>query len=315
MSRKRRMSSGEMASGGANAYNEFGLLHENATEQGVPVHNLPWGSRVEVDGAEQRISAIRWGTDDPALVLLHGGGQNAHTWDSLIVRLGPRWPALAVDLTGHGHSSGWVSADAVRMALDIDPMLDRYIREPVTLCGMSLGGIVAVVVAAMRPDLVSRLILVDMLPGVGGKHAHHILAGLNGPSSFDSFDDLWSRMTEVIPDRSVSELRRGILHNAAQQPDGTWRWRYRRAPTHGEWSIPDTSSFWPYLEGCTVPVMLVRGTRSTSVLEERDEGELLSRVPTAQIVHCDAGHNIQSDAPRCLASHIGTFAGQPGTKP
>ena len=37
-------------------------------------------------------------------MFLHGGGQNAHTWDTVIVGLGE--PALAVDLPGHGHS-GW----------------------------------------------------------------------------------------------------------------------------------------------------------------------------------------------------------------
>ena len=38
------------------------------------------------------------------MIFLHGGGQNAHTWDTVIVGLGE--PALAVDLPGHGHS-GW----------------------------------------------------------------------------------------------------------------------------------------------------------------------------------------------------------------
>ena len=184
MSPERRVSSAEMAMRGPNAYDEFGLLHENAAELGVSVHNLPWGSRVKVDGPDNMTSAIRWGTDDPRLVLLHGGGQNAHTWDSLIVSLGHRWPALAVDLPGHGHSAGSVSTDAVRVAYEIGPMLDRYVREPVTLCGMSLGGLVAVIVAATRPSLVSRLMLVDVLPGVGGSKAGHILATLNGPNSF-----------------------------------------------------------------------------------------------------------------------------------
>ena len=171
MSPTRRLSSAEMALDAPNTYDEFGLLHENAAELGVPVHNLPRGSRVEIHGPDYMTSAIRWGTDDPALVLLHGGGQNAHTWDSLIVWLGTRWPALAVDLPGHGHSAGSISTDAVRLANEIGPLLDRYIRKPVTVCGMSLGGLVAVVAAATRPHLISRLILVDVLPGVGGGKA------------------------------------------------------------------------------------------------------------------------------------------------
>ena len=187
--------------------------------------NLPRGCRVEVDGPGHMISAIRWGTDEPSLVLLHGGGQNAHTWDSLIVWLGSRWPALAVDLPGHGHSAGSVSTDPAQLAYEIGPLLDRHIRKPATVCGMSLGGLVAVVIAATRPHLVSRLILVDVLPGVGGDKAGHILASLNGPSSFDSFEELVARTMAAVPDRTEGELRRGVLHNAVQQPDGTWRWR------------------------------------------------------------------------------------------
>ncbi len=303
----------EMALGGPNAYAEFGLLHENAAEQNLPTDNLPIGSRVEMGGPADTTSAIRWGTEDPVVVLLHGGGQNAHTWDSLIVLLGKAWPALAIDLPGHGHSGGRFSSDAKQLAQAIKPTLDRHIREPVVLCGTSLGGLVALVVAAIWPDLVSHLILVDVLPGVDGANAGAILAFLNGPGSFDCFEELVAGTAAAFPDRPVSELRRGILHNAAQQPDGSWRWRYSRSQSDAEeLTVPDTSSLWPYLERCVKPVMLVRGTRSTSVLRPMHDAELHRRVPSAQIKYCDAGHNIHSDSPRCLAAHMETFARQVG---
>ena len=49
------------------------------------------------------ISALKWGDEPPQVVFLHGGGQNAHTWDTVILGLGV--PALAVDLPGHGRSA------------------------------------------------------------------------------------------------------------------------------------------------------------------------------------------------------------------
>ena len=49
------------------------------------------------------ISALKFGDGPPRVVFLHGGGQNAHTWDTVIVGLGE--PALAVDLPGHGRSA------------------------------------------------------------------------------------------------------------------------------------------------------------------------------------------------------------------
>jgi esterase len=75
---------------------EFGLLPENAEQAGV-AGPLPSVRRVEAGG----ISALQWGDSSPRVVFFHGGGQNAHTWDTVIVGLGV--PALAVDLPGHGH--------------------------------------------------------------------------------------------------------------------------------------------------------------------------------------------------------------------
>ena len=69
-------------------YDEFALVAENAAEMGVawPAEHMP--RRVAFTlGTGQKLSVIRWGEADPELVFLHGGGQNAHTWDSVIVAL------------------------------------------------------------------------------------------------------------------------------------------------------------------------------------------------------------------------------------
>ena len=77
---------------------EFALLPENAEQAGV-TGPLPAVHRVDM-GA---ISALQWGDSAPRVVFFHGGGQNAHTWDTVIVGFGQ--PALAMDLPGHGHSA------------------------------------------------------------------------------------------------------------------------------------------------------------------------------------------------------------------
>ena len=47
-------------------------------------------------------SALIWGDEPPEIVLLHGGAQNAHTWDTVALALDR--PLVAIDLPGHGHS-------------------------------------------------------------------------------------------------------------------------------------------------------------------------------------------------------------------
>ena len=85
-------------------YDEFGLFHQNAEEFGIELHDPPVVERVSVDvGGGAQISALRWGRAAPELVLLHGGAQNAHTWDTVALALDR--PLVAIDLPGHGHSS------------------------------------------------------------------------------------------------------------------------------------------------------------------------------------------------------------------
>ena len=85
-------------------YDEFGLFHENAAEWGLPFDTPPVVRREYVDVAPDRsLSALVWGTADPQLVLLHGGAQNAHTWDTVALALGR--PLVAIDLPGHGYSA------------------------------------------------------------------------------------------------------------------------------------------------------------------------------------------------------------------
>ena len=69
-------------------YEEFGLLHENAAEVGLTLSDDLAVRRTHVEVAPgRRVSAIVWGVDDPEIVLLHGGAQNAHTWDTVAIAL------------------------------------------------------------------------------------------------------------------------------------------------------------------------------------------------------------------------------------
>src|SRR3954447_3536977 len=112
------------------------------------------------------LSVIEWGDERPELVLLHGGGQNAHTWDGVALALGR--PLLAIDLPGHGHSD-WRDDHRylpAENAAAVEVMVREHAPDAKAVVGMSLGGLTALVLAAAAPDLVRRLILVDVTPGV-----------------------------------------------------------------------------------------------------------------------------------------------------
>src|SRR4051812_28099751 len=69
-------------------YDEFGLFHENAEEFGLPYDGPPVVRRVSVELEPGRhLSGLVWGNGQPELVLIHGGAQNAHTWDTVAMAL------------------------------------------------------------------------------------------------------------------------------------------------------------------------------------------------------------------------------------
>jgi len=293
-------------------YDEFAYFHENASEWEIPYDGPPTVARVETTLPDGRqISSLRWGTDPCRLVLVHGGAQNAHTWDTVALALGE--PLLAPDLPGHGHSDSpatGAGTTPAANAADLAPVIDAHAPDAGLVVGMSLGGLSAIVLAARRPDLVRRLVLVDVTPGVTGEKAKAIHDFVRGPATFPSFDELLERTMQFNPTRTESSLRRGILHNATQLDDGSWVWRHRRDDSavmgdNEETDLPrDLTGLWDDLEAFTGPVTLVRGMREQSVVADDDVIELQRRCPDADVVEVDAGHSVQGDQPIVLAEII-----------
>ncbi len=298
-------------------YDEFGLFHENIAEYELDVVELPAVERVDTTvgepGSQRSVSALRWGSGPVEIVYLHGGAQNAHTWDTVALGLGR--PALAVDLPGHGHSD-WRADGAynpMNLADDVAAVVAAHAPEAQVVVGMSLGGLTAMELAVRHPDLVRSLVMVDITPGVNAAKTKAITDFVDGPQEFASFDDLLARTIEHNPTRSESSLRRGILHNAHPQPDGSWQWRYdrgsharaREASTAAA-PVDDTeqalSPLWDHFESISCPITLVRGSLSP-VVDDDDVAEARRRQPELAVHVVDgAGHSVQGDRPVELAA-------------
>jgi pimeloyl-ACP methyl ester carboxylesterase len=304
------------------AYDEFGLFHENAEEYGIPYDGPPVVRRefVEIQPGFS-LSALVWGSAEPELVFLHGGAQNAHTWDTVALALGR--PLVTIDLPGHGHSDASPEALSPQSnARAVAAAVRALAPQAKVVVGMSLGGLTTIALAAEAPDLVRQMVLVDITPGVTGQKSQAITAFVNGPKTFPSYEELLARTIEHNPTRTEASLRRGILHNALQTEDGSWVWRYRRfdqpsplgdaaaAPTDGK-SLEDRySPLWDMLAAVEVPVLLVRGMLKQSVVDDADEDEFRRRVADHRVERIEnAGHSVQGDTPLELAALIADFVG------
>ncbi|UXA07193.1 alpha/beta hydrolase [Mycobacterium sp. SMC-2] len=280
---------------------EFSLLSENAEQAGV-TGPLPDVRRVEAGAGEGKISALRWGGSPPRIVFLHGGGQNAHTWDTVVVGLGE--PALAVDLPGHGHS-GWREDGDYSPQLNADalvPALREHAPTADLVVGMSLGGLTAIRLAAVAPDLVSELVLIDVTPSALQRHSEMTkeqqgtVALMHGEREFPSFGAMLDLTIAAAPHREVKALRRGVFHNSRRLDNGNWTWRYDAIR-----KFPDFDVLWDDVDRLSAPITLIRGGKSGFVSDE-DAAELSRRTRhfrTAHVVE-NAGHSVQSDQPLAL---------------
>ena len=275
---------------------EFALLPENAAQAGAS-GPLPAVVRVE----RGPVSALRWGSD-PKTVFLHGGGQNAHTWDTVILGLG--LPALAIDLPGHGRSQWREDGDygPKLNAAAVEPMIRELASGADLVVGMSLGGLTAMRLAVAAPELVRKLVMVDVTPSAPERHEQMTeaqmgaVALVRGGRSFPSFQAMVDVAVAASPQRSRESLRRGVFHNARRLDDGTWTWRYDTFRKGDGFA-----GLWDDVPALATPTTLVRGANSFFV-DDHDAAEFARTAPGFQrvIVVPDSGHSVQGDQPRAL---------------
>ena len=142
-------------------------LHEAAREAGVQFHEntVPQSNFIEANGL--KFHYLEWGdrTNQP-IMMLHGMGQTAHSWDFAALALCDRFYVVALDQRGHGDSD-WdadtnYSLDAYQS--DLVSVLTALGLDNIVMMGLSMGGRNAFTYAADHPCQVSGLIVVDSAP-------------------------------------------------------------------------------------------------------------------------------------------------------
>jgi 3-oxoadipate enol-lactonase len=123
----------------------------------------------EIDGATIHCVGPVGPADGHALALVNALGCDLRIWDDVAPRLTGRTRLLRYDKRGHGLSDLGADGDGSieRHALDLAVLLQRRMTRPAVICGLSIGGLVAMALALTRPDLVCGLILCDTAPRIG----------------------------------------------------------------------------------------------------------------------------------------------------
>lgn len=293
---------------------EFSFLPAQARALGV---DAPPVERVSLPLADGRtLSGLRWGQAPPRVTLLHGAGLNAHTWDTTLLSLG--LPALALDLPGHGDSSWRDDAAYVGRVLapDVAAALDAWTDGPQVLVGHSLGGLTAAAVAASRPDLVARVIIVDITPGIDPTAGPaQLRAFFAGPTDWAAREELVEKALSFGLGGSREAAERGVFLNTRVRPDGRVEWKHHfahlaaaAANAGSDGSSPDAvravlaTTGWDDVAAVRAPLTLLRGDHG--FVTAQDAEEFVRRAPTAEVRVAPTGHNVQEEDPAGLARVI-----------
>ena len=227
------------------------------------------------DAKAVRLNYLDYGSSsDQPLVMLHGGAWRWQEYLSLIPSLGQGWHIYALDLRGNGRS-GWV-ADTYRLQdfAEDNAEFVRRLNAPAALVGHSIGGVIALMVAARCPDKVRALIIEDS-PLTLNNYKRII------DSSRDMFG-LWLRLKESA--QSEQELSMALADAYRDYPGVTSAWilffagcLWQLDPTFFNALLHDFESFtqgYDYtdiLARVRCPVLFLRGETKLGAVMTDDE--------------------------------------------
>ncbi|PYN96473.1 MAG: alpha/beta hydrolase [Candidatus Rokuibacteriota bacterium] len=277
----------------------------------MPV-NAPFADRsLTVHG--QRFHLTEWGpAQGPAVLFLHGVTGHARTWDHEAAALASRFRIFALDQRGHGDTDPPPDGDYSLSALagDIAAVIDALGLTRVSIVGLSLGGRAAIVYAALHPERMERLMVVDIGPDIaaaGRTRVGSLLAG--SPEHFASMEDAIAQARVSNPRYDDALLGERVRHGLRPLPDGGYTWKYDRAirdgVRNGRWR--EDLDVWPLWTSVTCPTLIVRGAES-DVLSPEIATQMIEARPQARLVEVpDAGHTVPGDQPAQFLELLRTF--------
>ncbi len=276
---------------------------------------------------------------DPAFIMVHGLRDSAHALLPMARELiagGSRLRILLPELRGHGDSDH-PSANAYALAnfvMDLHAVYERFAPTGAALFGHSLGGHITTKFAAMFPERVPALILVE---GLGPPHRpheddaelevaafremllHRLAPGHGRGRPIEDIDDVIARLRRNNP-RLSADAAAGLAPHLVRHTEAGWRWAFdpRASSVFVGTSRAWNETFWRQVKA---PTCIISGTLSHEYWGREmpaaqfsghfAEGEMEARAGAfANHEHHwfdGSGHMVHYDEPDRLAETCRTF--------
>jgi pimeloyl-ACP methyl ester carboxylesterase len=265
-----------------------------------------------------------WGPPDAApLLLLHGARDASVSFQFLVDALGDGWWIVAPDWRGHGQTT-WTPGNywLADFLCDLDALFDElFSARAVPVVGHSMGGNISALYAGVRPQRVSRLVMLDALGTALDVNPVHFVEKLvdlldscadqKAPRVYKSVPDMAARL--MAANRRLDASRATYLADAiaCRLPDGGFRWphdpaMFRSFPSLH--SVEEWTACWQRIEA---PVLCLLSSDPRPPAATSDPEAVRARAAQFRNITVqrlpDTGHNLHHDAPVVVAQFIQEF--------
>lgn len=238
----------------------------------------------------------------PAVILLHGGGQTRHSWGGALHELLRQgFHVINLDARGHGNS-GWAPDGDYSLEALADDLcaVIATLPSPPALVGASMGGCTALYAVGTRTaPLASALVLVDVVPRInteGGKKIADFMGAR--PDGFASLQEASDAVAAYNPHRPRPKDISGLMKNLRLRDDGRlhWHWDPQFFKTEKRMEPPQfAETLLAAAEHVRIPSLLVRGMQS-DIVSEAGVQELREHLPSLVVYDVvGAGHMVAGD--------------------
>ena len=280
---------------------------------------LRWAPTIPIETVEvggNRLRYIKSGKG-PTLVLLHTLRTQLDLFEKIVPELSKHFAVYALDYPGHGYSDiPDARYDAAFFTEAVEGFLDRLDLRDVTVAGVSIGGSLALILAARHNPRVARVIAINPYDYAKGRGmARSSLAGwlVTYASLVPFAGETVNRLRNFL---IVSAVFRGGVADANAIPPALMKEMYEVGSRPGHYrafiSLLRNAASWEAAAKdygrIAIPVLLVWGDRDWAMAEEREHDRSL--IPGVEMTTLErGGHFLPLDRPKELLELIVRFAG------
>ena len=272
--------------------------------------SMPSVKTAKVNGLE--LGYYEWGNPgNPVLICLHSHTNTSVSWREFAEFASTKYHVFAIDQRGHGNSD-WAKDGYARdrFVEDLYEFIKDNNFEKITLVGCSMGGRHSILYAVDNPDLVQRIVMVDIAPEPSSERMQAPPAPPT-PMKFETLEHGFDWLRSGNELASDARLREDTEARLRQTDSGSWTWK---ADLEGfDNPLPDItdasliSRYWSAIEAIRCPILEIRGVESNLVGDSTIEkmkhlGKEVSSVDVSR-----AGHVVMVDQPEVFIEAIKVF--------